>query len=108
MSYEATFTKKCEGKEVQVGYFRCSSGDSSVAFSLLSALGAPDEMYQPYSFPCVTVEADRWLIERALEYSKSEGPNYYLGDKPYYPVREVLQEVFDALSDEDKLEILLY
>lgn len=108
MSYEATFTKKCEGKEVEIGYFRCGARESCVAFELLNALNAPEEMYQHTSFPGVNVTTSKEIIGKALEHAKSNGPNYYMDDTPYYPVRDVFQKVFDSLSNDEEVRIYLF
>lgn len=105
MSYEATF-KKSNGEVL--GYFRCSMDNSSIAFKLLDAIEAPDDWYQSGSFPFVTKEMDISSIEKALEYAQSKGPDYYSGDKPCYYVRDVLQDVYDFLSDEDEVKVFLF
>ena len=108
MSYAATFTKKCRGENVEIGYFECGVHSYSVAFDLLDALKAPKEMYQHSSFPCVTVTTSKKIIEKALEYAKSSGPNYYIDKTPHYPIRDVLQEVFDSLSNDEEVKISLF
>ena len=107
MSYEATFRKKSNGEEV--GYFKCSAGCYSVAFNLLTALDAPEEWYQEYSFPFVSKDMDKASVEEALKYTKcKKSPDYYIGDKPYYEVRDILQRVYDSLSDTDEVEVVLF
>lgn len=107
MSYEARFIKKSDRKE-EVAYFRCSASDYSVAYSLLDVINAPQEWYQHSSFPLVTKEMNKDSLEKALSFAKKSGPDYYIGDKPYYVVRDVLQTACDSLSYEDKVIVELY
>lgn len=106
MSYEATFRKKSNGEEL--GYFRCSMSGYSVAFGLLDVIEAPEDWYQGCSFPFVTKEMDKVSIEKAIKYAESKGPDYYSGDEPCYYVKDVLQEVYNSLSDEDEVEVFLF
>lgn len=108
MSYQATFTKKSLGKgDEVVGNFRCTAGNFTVAYDLLDAIDAPQEFYQHSSFSIETLSMDKVDVEKALSRA-SKKPNYYIEDKPYYEVRDILKNVYDSLSDNDKVEVVLY
>lgn len=108
MSYEATFIKKTSNKEELLGYFRCTSNGYSVTSSLLDAIDVSIDMCKKNSCHNIIKVMDKISLKKALKYVESKGPDYYLKDKPYYPIKEVLQEVYDCLSTEDKVEIFLY
>lgn len=107
MSYEVAFTKKSNNKEELLGYFRCTSGGYSIVSNLLDVINVSTDWYQGINYPSIVKIMDKMSLGKALEYAESKGPDYYIKNKPCYPIKDVLQEVHDSLSDEDKVEIFL-
>lgn len=107
MSYEATFIKKSNNKEEILGYFRCTSCGYSIVSNLLDVIDVTVDWCQGIKYPSITKRMDKISLRKALEYAESKGPDYYIKNKPCYPVKEVLQEVHDSLSDEDEVKVFL-